>query len=348
MNTLSTNDHLDRPRILVTGGAGYIGSHTVIELWNAGYEPVIVDNFSNSDPGNVDRISSIIGRRITHHTVDCCDASALAGVIRQRGDLLGVIHFAAFKSVSGSLAEPERYMHNNMRSLQNVVELVEEFHIPSLVFSSSCTVYGQPDAVAVTEETPWKAATSPYGATKQLGEQFIRKHMPTGAIMLRYFNPVGAHPSGLIGEIPDGPPSNLVPCMTQAAMGLRDKLIVHGTDHDTPDGSCIRDFIHVRDLATAHVAALARLTHARDTDVFNVGTGRGISVLEAVSRFMKVNEVGFPVKLSERRPGDIDRIQADVSKAARLLRWQPRHTFDDAMRDAWRWEIRLRHLEQRA
>ncbi len=348
MRIVEDRIEFQRPRILVTGGAGYIGSHTVVELWNAGYEPVIADNFSNSQRWIIDRIKTIIGRPVTVHEVDCCDYDALAGIVQRKGAFLGVIHFAAFKSVNGSIAEPQKYMHNNMRSLENVIRLVDEFHIPDLVFSSSCTVYGEPDQVPVTEETPWKAATSPYGLTKQLGEDLIRDRMPTGAIILRYFNPIGAHASGLIGEVPDGPPANLVPYITQTAIGLREKLTVFGTDYSTPDGSCIRDFIHVVDLARAHVAALARLASERETDVFNVGTGAGNSVLEAVETFMRVNQVGLPVVLADRRPGDIERIYAETTKAERVLRWKATHTLADAMRDAWRWETGLRALEKSA
>ncbi|MFK7758070.1 MAG: UDP-glucose 4-epimerase GalE [Flavobacteriales bacterium] len=332
---------MNRPKIVVTGGAGFIGSHTVVELWNVGYEPIIIDNFSNSQPWMVDRIKQLTSPDIRCFDVDCCDQKEMEKVFRDLGQIFGIIHFAAYKSVSESIKQPELYSKNNLGSLQTIINLKEKFNIPDLVFSSSATVYGQADELPVTENATLKTASSPYGETKQLGEQMIMDQLETGAIILRYFNPIGAHPSGLIGELPSGIPQNLIPYLTQTAAGQREVLNVFGADYNTPDGTCIRDYIHVVDLAKAHVAALTRLLSDRKTDVFNIGTGNGSSVQEVITAFRRATGINVPVKYATRRNGDVASIYANCDKAATLLNWKARFSLEEALNHSWLWERSL-------
>jgi len=332
-------------KILVTGGAGYIGSHTVVELISAGYEPIIIDNFSNTDQRLLDGLTKITGTTPTIYKGDCCDLSFLESIFKAH-QLSGAIHFAAFKAVGESVEQPLKYYHNNIVSLTNLLTLLHRYQVRQLVFSSSCTVYGQPDQLPIREDGPESKAASPYGYTKQIGEQilhdFYKAHSDFTIGMLRYFNPIGAHPSGLIGELPFGVPNNLVPFLTQATAGHRKALTVFGSDYDTPDGSCIRDFIHVVDLAKAHVKTLDYLlTQDNCCEAINLGQGVGNSVLEVIRTFEQVNHVQVPYELGGRRSGDIVKIWADASKAKSLLNWQTELTLADALRDAWNWQKQL-------
>lgn len=335
------------PKILVTGGAGFIGSHTVIALAEAGFDPVIADNFSNSERNTVAGLQAILGRDITFYEADCNDEAAMSAIF-ERESPAGVIHFAASKAVGESVQKPLLYYRNNLNSLVLLLELMTRYDVRDLVFSSSCTVYGQPDELPVTEETPRLPATSPYGNTKAIGEDIIRDTVlagiPIKAISLRYFNPIGAHPSGAIGELPRGTPANLVPYLTQVAAGLRDKLTLFGNDYNTPDGTCIRDFIHVMDLADAHVSALRLLkeipaeTHY---DVFNVGTGQGVTLLQLIETFEAVTGTTLNYSIGPRRAGDIEQIYANVDKVNSLMHWEAKRSLADALRDAWAWQQKL-------
>jgi len=337
-------------KVLVTGGTGFIGSHTAVELINEGFEVEIIDNLHNSDITVLDGIEAITGVRPGFHNFDLCDREKLADFLEKSGKIDAIVHFAAFKAVGESVHKPLEYYRNNLGSLMNLLEMMPGSGIHAMVFSSSCTVYGQPDRLPVTEDSPVKEAASPYGYTKQVGEVIIRDTMAAQpslkAISLRYFNPIGAHPSALIGELPRGVPENLVPFITQTAMGLRDELKVFGTDYDTPDGSCIRDYLHVVDLAKAHVVALRRLLdgkNKRNYEVFNLGTGTGVSVLEAIGSFERVSGVKLRYKITGRRAGDIEKIWADPSLANRELGWKTESTLDQAMETAWRWEKKIRN-----
>jgi len=335
-------------KILVTGGAGFIGSHTVVELVQQGFEPVILDNFSNSEPSVLNGIEAILGRSVRFYIGDCRDGLLLEQIFRNE-QIQGVIHFAASKAVEESVREPLSYYENNVGSTISVLKTMQTCEVKNLVFSSSCTVYGEPEHLPVTEQTPCKPATSPYGNTKQIGERIIRDTVSAGkglnAVLLRYFNPIGAHPSAGIGELPRGIPSNLIPFITQTCAGVRPCLEVYGNNYDTPDGSCIRDFIHVVDLAKAHVAAL-RLLFKQPTgnefcDVFNIGTGQGHSVLETISLFKKISGQSVNYQICERRAGDIVAIYADVTKSNSDLKWKAQKTLADALTDAWRWQKTL-------
>lgn len=334
-------------KILVTGGAGYIGSHAVVELFQAGYQPVIIDNFSNSQESALAGIESILGAAVPVYRIDCADAAALRGVFQAEKDIQGVIHFAAYKAVGESVAEPLAYYRNNVGSLLTLLTVMPEFGVESLVFSSSCTVYGIPDALPVTEATPTKKATSPYGNTKQMCEDILTDVAGAGGprtILLRYFNPIGAHTSAKIGELPLGVPNNLVPFITQTAAGIREKLTVYGTDYDTPDGSCVRDYIHVVDLAKAHVVAVRRLVEnrvAERVETFNVGTGRGNTVLEVVRTFEAVSGQKLNVQLGPRRPGDVPAIYADATKAAAELGFKTETSLADSLASSWKWQLSL-------
>ena len=317
-----------KTKILVTGGTGYIGSHTVVELQSAGYEVVIVDNLSNSNADVVDGIEKISGIRPSFYEVDCNDKPGLAKVLTENAGIKGIIHFAASKAVGESVQKPLMYYRNNLVTLINLLELMPEFNIEGIVFSSSCTVYGQPDPenLPVTENAPIKPATSPYGNTKQINEEIIRDTIHAGApfksIILRYFNPIGAHPTAEIGELPNGVPQNLIPYLTQTAMGIRKELSVFGDDYDTPDGSCIRDYINVVDLAKAHVIAMDRMLGGKSLDnveIFNLGTGNGVSVLELINTFEAATGVKVPHKIVGRREGDIEKVWADPKKANEVL-----------------------------
>ena len=338
-----------KKRILVTGGTGYIGSHTVVELQNNGYEVIIVDNLSNSRAEAVDSIEQITGIRPAFEKVDCLDYEGMDAVFAKYPGIQGVIHFAASKAVGESVEKPLKYYRNNLVSLINLLELMPKHNVQGIIFSSSCTVYGQPDVLPVTEAAPIKKAESPYGNTKQVNEEIIRDTVASGApiraILLRYFNPIGAHPSALIGELPNGVPQNLIPYLTQTAMGIREKLSVFGDDYDTPDGSCIRDYIYVVDLAKAHVIAMNRILENKqkeNVEVFNVGTGRGLSVLELIHAFESATGVKLNYQIVGRRAGDIVKVWADPSYANNELGWKAEATIEDTLRSAWNWQVHLR------
>ncbi|HJC93651.1 MAG TPA: UDP-glucose 4-epimerase GalE [Candidatus Phocaeicola excrementigallinarum] len=336
-------------RILVTGGTGYIGSHTVVELQNNGYEVIIVDNLSNSRADVVDSIEQITGERPVFEKVDCLDYAALDGVFAKYPGIEGIIHFAASKAVGESVQKPLLYYRNNLVSLINILELMPKHGVKGIIFSSSCTVYGQPDILPVTEQAPIKKAESPYGNTKQVNEEIIRDTVASGspihAILLRYFNPIGAHPTALIGELPNGVPQNLIPYLTQTAIGIREKLSVFGDDYDTPDGSCIRDYIYVVDLAKAHVTAMNRILDNRQKDkveVFNIGTGRGVSVLELIHAFEAATGVKLNYQITGRRAGDIEKVWADPAYANTELGWKADTSLEDTLLTAWKWQLHLR------
>jgi UDP-glucose 4-epimerase len=338
-------------KILVTGGTGYIGSHTVAELQQSGYEVVIVDNLSNSHERVVGQIEKITGTRPAFEHFDLTDEQKTLGFFSRHPGLQGVIHFAASKSVGESVDNPLKYYHNNLLSLINLLKGMEQHGIDNLVFSSSCTVYGQPDVLPVTEEAPIKEAWSPYGHTKQIAEDIIRnaaKANGPAAILLRYFNPIGAHESALIGELPLGVPDNLVPYITQTAAGIRNELRVFGEDYDTPDGTAIRDYIHVVDLAKAHVVAVDRMIKGKGkakVEVFNLGTGKGYTVMEAIKSFEKVSGKKLNYTIVARRPGDIEKVWADTSLANRELGWTAEKGLDEMMASAWKWQLELGKYE---
>ncbi|GAB2806916.1 NAD-dependent epimerase/dehydratase family protein [Ferruginibacter profundus] len=334
-------------RVLVTGGLGFIGSHTVVELQQAGYEVVIVDNLSNSQAFILNRIEMITGCRPGFYQADICDKALLDGIFKNEKPFDAVIHFAALKAVGESVREPLKYFQNNLASLMNLLDGMINAGCNKLVFSSSATVYGFPDVLPVDERAPFKKALSAYGSTKQMGEEMIEKLCATGvlnAIILRYFNPVGAHSSGLIGELPLGVPNNLMPYLTQTAIGKQKELIVFGNDYDTPDGSCLRDYIHVVDLAKAHVKCCHRLIDniaPEACEIFNVGTGNAISVLELIKQFEITNAIQLQYTIGKRRPGDAPALYADVHKANTVMQWKAEKTLTDMVGDAWRWEQRL-------
>ena len=337
-------------RVLVAGGAGYIGSHTTVELMAAGYEVIVVDNFSNSDASSLDGIERITGVRPTFIEADCCDKSAMRKVF-EAYDFDSVIHFAAFKAVGESVVEPMKYYRNNIISLVNILELMKEYGRRNVVFSSSATVYGDADTLPVTEQTPRKPATSPYGNTKQMSEDILRDMVRATeglrGIALRYFNPIGAHPSALIGELPRGVPNNLVPYITQTAAGIRECLSIFGDDYPTPDGSCLRDYIDIVDLARAHVLAIDRMVTERSEEryeVFNVGTGRPVSVFELVKGFERANNLKFNYRVTARREGDVTAVWADTSLANEKLGWRAERDLDDTLKAAWAWERHVRGI----
>jgi len=339
-------------KILVTGGTGYIGSHTVVELQQNGYEVVIVDNLSNSYENVVDNIEKITGKRPQFECFDLTDEALTQNFFKRHSDLSGIIHFAAFKAVGESVEKPLLYYHNNLLSLINLLKGMEQTGIKNFVFSSSCTVYGQPDELPVTEKAPIKEAWSPYGHTKQISEKIIQnfsKNFPANAILLRYFNPIGAHESSLIGELPIGVPNNLVPFITQTAIGHRSLLKVFGDDYNTPDGTAVRDYIHVVDLAKAHVVAVDRMINGnskKQVEIFNLGTGNGFSVLDVIKSFEKVTGSRLNYEIVDRRPGDIEKVWADTSFANIELGWKAEKSLDDMMLSAWNWELALREAAQ--
>ena len=339
-----------KKKILVTGGTGYIGSHTTVELIEEGFEPIIIDNLYNSEAVVVDRIQKITGVKPHLEIFDLCDQEKLDRFIQKNNDISAVIHFAAYKAVGESVNKPLEYYRNNLLSLIYLLDIMKHHGIPSLVFSSSCTVYGQPEKLPVTENAPLQPATSPYGNTKQIGESIIRDTTVSDknikAISLRYFNPIGAHPSALIGELPRGIPENLVPFLTQTGYGIREELKVFGNDYNTPDGSCIRDYLHVVDLAKAHVIAIKRLIEGKSKtnyEVFNLGTGKGVSVLEAIKSFERVSGIKLKYKIVGRRAGDIEKIWANPSFANKELGWKTLSSLDEAMKTAWDWEKMFRN-----
>lgn len=338
-----------KKKILVTGGTGYIGSHTTVELIEKGFDVIIIDNLYNSEAEVVDRIQKITGTKPSLEVFDLCNTERLELFFKKNRDISAIIHFAAYKAVGESVNKPLEYYRNNLMSLVNILEAMKHHNVPNLVFSSSCTVYGQPEKLPVTEDAPLQPATSPYGNTKQVGEVIIRDTTVSDknikAVSLRYFNPIGAHPSALIGELPRGIPENLVPYITQTAYGLRDELQVFGNDYDTPDGSCIRDYLHVVDLAKAHVTAVMRLlerSNKSDYEVFNLGTGNGVSVLEAIRSFEHVSGIKIKYRITGRRAGDIEKIWADPSLANKELGWSTKSSLDEAMKTAWDWEKFIR------
>lgn len=337
-------------KILVTGGTGYIGSHTVVELQQKGYDVVIIDNLSNSSKDVIFSIKKITGILPEFHEFDLCDKKKTDDFFANNKDISSIIHFAAFKAVGESVEQPLKYYHNNIVSLVNLLESMKKYEIRNLVFSSSCTVYGQPDVLPVDENTPFKKAFSPYGHTKQISEEIIKSismNSSMQAVALRYFNPIGAHETALIGELPIGSPNNLVPYITQTAIGIREFLRVFGNDYNTPDGTCIRDYIHVVDIATAHIAALERMMNKKcksSFEFFNLGTGKGFSVLEVIKSFEKVSGQKLKYKIVDRRPGDIEKVWADTRKANNELGWKTERNLDDMMLSSWKWE---KHLKEK-
>ena len=340
---------MKKDRILVTGGTGYIGSHTVVELQKAGYPVVIIDNLSNSNREVLDGIERISGIRPDFVEADCTDLNALKKLFADYPGIKGIINFAASKAVGESVEKPILYYRNNLNTLLNLLDLMGPNGVKGIVFSSSCTVYGEPDHNPVTEQSPIKKATSPYGNTKQISEEIITDVINSGApfksVVLRYFNPIGAHPSAEIGELPNGVPQNLVPYLTQTAMGIRKELSVFGDDYNTPDGSCIRDYINVVDLAKAHVIAVERMLNDASEDkieIFNLGTGLGTSVLGLIDAFERSTGVKVPHKIVGRRAGDIEKVWADPTYANNVLGWKAETSLDDTMRSAWAWQLKLR------
>ena len=337
--------------ILVTGGTGFIGSHTTVELQEAGYKVVIVDNLSNSKAEVLDGIEKITDVRPAFEQVDCCDYNAMDKVFSKYKDIKGIIHFAASKAVGESVQKPILYYRNNINSLLNLLELMPKHDVKGIIFSSSCTVYGQPtpEHLPVTEDAPIQKALSPYGNTKQINEEiicdFIHSGAPVKSIILRYFNPIGAHPSALIGEFPNGVPMNLIPFVTQTAIGIRKQLKIFGNDYNTPDGTCIRDYIYVVDLAKAHVKAMERVLENDKTDAveyFNIGTGKGVSTLEVVEGFEKATGVKVNWEYAPRREGDIEKVWANPDKANNVLGWKAETSLEDTLRSAWKWQLKLR------
>lgn len=336
-------------KIIVTGGTGYIGSHTVVEFQNSGYEVVIVDNLSNSKIEVLDGIEKITKVKPIFHKADVSVKEEMGKVFSLHKDASAIVHFAAYKAVGESVKKPLEYYHNNIEGLINILEQMTGNNIENLVFSSSCTVYGQPEALPVTENTPVAKAESPYGNTKKINEEIIEDSIKANdklkAISLRYFNPIGAHPSAEIGELPVGVPNNLLPYITQTAIGKRKKLMVFGNDYNTPDGTPIRDYINVVDLARAHVVSVERLL-SEDTgdryEVFNIGTGNGLSVLEIIKSFEESTGEKLPYEITGRRAGDIEKIWADTSKANNILGWKAEITLDETVRSAWKWELKLK------
>jgi UDP-glucose 4-epimerase len=339
-------------KILVTGGCGYIGSHTLVDLIENGYDVISVDNNSRSNPVMLERVEKITGQKVKNYKVDLCNFDDSFAIFQENTDIRGIIHFAAYKSVNESVENPLLYFENNLCSLINLLKCVQEFSIPWFVFSSSCTVYGSPDSSPVTEQTPLKPAASPYGYTKQVGEHIVSefsKNAGTQCILLRYFNPVGAHPSAVMGEMPVGKPQNLFPAITQTAIGKLPKMIVYGNDYPTRDGSCVRDFVHVCDIAHAHTLALDYLAAAKNTspcEVFNLGTGNGVTVLEAIRAFENTSGIKLNYVIGPRRPGDIMAIYANNDLAKSKLGWQPRYSLEDMVITAWKWEQRLQTDEK--
>lgn len=334
-------------KILVTGGSGFIGSHTIVDLIENGYDVISVDNNSRSQPFILDRVEKITGKKIKNYKVDLNNFDETHAIFMENPDITGIIHFAAYKAVGESVEMPLVYYENNLNSLLNVLKCARDFSTPYFVFSSSCTVYGNPDNIPVVETTPTKPAESPYGATKQMGEQILTdfaKVFDTSVIALRYFNPVGAHPSIEIGEVPVGRPQNLVPAITQTAIGKLPKMTVYGNDYDTRDGSCVRDFIHVSDIAHAHTLAIKYLEEVKNKsnyEIFNLGTGNGVTVLEAIQSFEKVSGVKLNYEIGPRRPGDVIAIYANNDHAVNTLGWEIKYGLDDMMDTAWKWEQQL-------
>jgi UDP-glucose 4-epimerase len=339
---------MSKTKILVTGGSGYIGSHTIVDLIDNGFEVVCIDNFFRSTPKALEGIKAITGKEVKNYAIDLCDRAAVQNVFAEEKNIKGIIHFAALKTVPESVANPLLYFKNNIESLLNLLEAVQQYQIPYFVFSSSCSVYGNPDTLPVTEATPMKEAESPYARTKQIGEymlqDFAKANSNIQLVALRYFNPVGAHTSALIGEFSTEKPENLVPIITQTAIGKRGRMFVHGHDYPTRDGSCVRDYIHVMDIANAHTKAVQYLAEKRNTanyEIFNLGTGEGVTVVEAIKAFENVSGRKLNYELGPRRAGDVIAVYADNTKAKTLLGWNPKFCIQDMMKTAWEWELKL-------
>ncbi len=336
-------------KVLLTGGAGYIGSHTAVELIQQGFEVILVDDLSRSELRIIEGVEKITNQRVSFRQGDCSNSAFLDSVF-ETNQIDSVIHFAAYKSVNESVQQPLLYYQNNVGSITALLKAMEKFHVNQIIFSSSCTVYGEPDRIPVDESAPFKKAESPYGATKQMCERIledcIQANQQLRSVSLRYFNPVGAHPSALIGELPIGTPANLVPYVTQTAAGIRQKLTVFGNDYNTPDGSCMRDFIHVVDLAKAHVKALQKVEALENrNEVFNLGTGIGVTVLDLVKRFIKTTGIPLNYEVGPRRAGDVEKIYADPAKAANLLGWRTQLSLEDSLLHAWQWEKQIRGIK---
>ncbi len=335
-------------KILVTGGCGYIGSHTIVDLIQNGFEVISIDNNSRSNPDILSGVENITGIKVKNYVIDLCNLNDTEQVFAENPDIAGIIHFAAYKAVGESVEKPLMYYENNLNSLINILACAEKFRVDNFVFSSSCTVYGNPDNIPVTEETVQKPAESPYGETKQMGETIVKgvvKSNMIQSILLRYFNPVGAHPSVQIGELPIGRPANLVPAITQTAIGKLPQMSVHGNDYPTRDGSCVRDYIHICDLAHAHTLALNYLINKKQLSnctILNLGTGNGYTVLEAIEAFEKVSGVKLNYVLGPRRQGDVVAIYANNDKARDVIGWSPQYNLEDMMRTAWQWELKLK------
>lgn len=333
----------------MTGGCGYIGSHTIVDLLQNGFDVISIDNNSRSNADILTGVEEITGKNVINYPIDLCNYEDTKNVFRENADIVGIIHFAAYKSVGESVGNPLLYFENNLASLVNILKCAEEFNITSFVFSSSCTVYGNPDKIPVTETTPQKPGESPYGITKQMGEQIISEVIKTNniqSILLRYFNPVGAHPSILIGEVPIGKPANLVPAITQTAIGKIESMQVHGNDYPTRDGSCVRDYIHICDIAHAHTLALNYLLERKNKtnpEIFNLGTGDGYTVLEVIAAFEKVSKTKLNYSMGPRRSGDVIAIYANNDKAKSELGWNPQYSLDEMMDTAWKWELKLKN-----
>jgi len=324
-------------KILVTGGAGYIGSHTAVELVKEGYTPIIVDNLCNTSTQNIEGIEQIIGKKIKWHNIDCTDKAAMDKVFAEEGRMKGAIHFAAYKAVEESVQNPQKYYDNNLGSLEVLLKCMEENNVKSIIFSSSCTVYGMPDILPVDEKAPFKKAESPYGETKQLCEKMLKEDS-CNSVALRYFNPIGSHSTALIGDCSADRPSNLVPIITEVAIGKREKITVFGDDYNTPDGTCIRDYIHVVDLAKSHVKSIDFLINNPGKHTFNIGTGIGVSVLEAIKTFEQINKLNINYSIGPRRDGDIEKIYANCNLVKEKLAWEAQETLQQAMISAWEWE----------
>jgi UDP-glucose 4-epimerase len=332
-------------KVLVTVGSGYIGSHTIVDLLDNGYTPISVDNLVNSNSSSLDGVETITGKKVQNYAIDLCDLEATKQIFKDHPDISGIIHFAALKHVGESVFQPLRYFKNNLNSLLNILECMKEFEVKNLIFSSSCSVYGNANELPVTEATPRQEAESPYARTKQMGEDilqdFSRNNEDISSILLRYFNPAGAHESAKLGEAPSNPATNLVPVITEAAIGKRGALTVFGDDYSTRDGSCVRDYIHVMDIANAHTKALEYLINNKNEtncEIFNLGIGEGVSVLEAIQAFEKVTGEKLPYNIGARREGDVEAIYANLAKATEKLEWTPSRNIDDIMRTAWAWE----------
>jgi len=335
-------------KILVTGGCGYIGSHTIVDLVEHGYEVVCADNLSHGSTQRLDGIEAITGKRVKNYAIDLADRDATSVIFEENPDIAGIIHFAAFMSVPESVQEPLKYFHNNLNSLINVLHYAQQYRVKHFVFSSSCSVYGQPDKLPVTELTPRKEAESPYARTKQIGEDvitdFVTANPQHQATLLRYFNPIGAHPSAQLGEYATFKPNNLAPLITDTALGKRESLNVYGNDYPTRDGSCVRDYIHVSDIGHAHTLAIQRLLTGNATaaiEIFNLGSGEGSTVVEVIEAFEQSTGVKLPWQFAPRRPGDVVAVYADRTKATSQLGWAPQYTLHDMMRTAWAWAQRL-------